>query len=98
MKLRDFGTQAVDSWFNQLLEWSRKKITLQDNVDCIFVTANISTVETTVGHQLGRIPQYIIEVSRWPNSAKGIELTQAPTAEKLFIKRSSSGETTLLLM
>lgn len=98
MKLRDYGQDAPSSWFQQLLEWSRKKITLEDNVDCIFVTASIATTETVVGHQLGRVPKYIIEVTSWPNSAKGIELTKAPTSEKLFITRTTSGETTLLLM
>jgi hypothetical protein len=98
MRLRDFGKDAAFDWFQQILEWSRKKITFQDNVDCIFITATISTAETTVGHQLGRIPQYILEVASWPNSAKGIELTKAPTSEKVFLKRTTAGQTTLLLM
>lgn len=100
MKLRDFGKDAAYEWFQQILEWSRKKITLPDNVDCIFVTATISTSETTVGHTLGRVPQYILEVCTWPDGIKcaGIELTKAPTNEKIFIKRGTAGKTTLLLM
>lgn len=98
MRLRDFGQEAPSSWFQQILEWSRKKITFEDNVDCVFITATIATTETVVGHQLGRTPKYVLEVASWPNGIKGIELTKAPTSEKLFIKRATSGETTLLLM
>lgn len=108
MKLRDFSSEAPREWFQQLLEWSRKKITLADNVDCVFVSAKVETSETVVGHQLGRIPKYVMEVATWPEEkvggvnsvtvSGGIALTKAPTSEKLFIKRGTSGQTTLLLM
>ena len=98
MKLRDFGKDAPESWFQQILEWSRRKITFSDNIDCVFVTVDIATTETMVGHTLGRVPKYVLEMASWPNSALGVELTKAPTSNKLFIKRGTSGETTLLLM
>jgi hypothetical protein len=98
MRLRDFGLEAPREWFQQILEWSRKKITFEDNIDCLFIKANIDLNETIVGHQLGRVPRYILEISSWPNSAVGITLTKPPTSEKIFLRRASAGETTLLLM
>ncbi len=98
MKLRDIGDSALREWFNQILEWSRKKITFDDNIDCVFVTANIGTSQTEVGHSLGRTPKYIIEVASYPNGTAGISFTKAPEPSKIFVKRATAGECTLLLM
>lgn len=98
MKLRDFGDDASRSWFQQILEWSRKKITLEDNVDGIFLNTYLGTAETVIDHALGRIPKYIIEVAAYPNGTKGIDFTQAPTNEKLFLKRDAAGTCTLFIM
>lgn len=98
MRLRDFGATAPREWFQQILEWSRKKITFQDNIDCQFLTVNIGTTETEVGHSLGRTPRYIIEVASYPNGTAGIEFTREPTNQKLFLKRNTAGTCTLLFL
>ena len=98
MKLRDFGETAARDWFQQILEWSRKKIAFEDNIDCIFVTANVGTSQTEIGHALGRVPKYILEVASYPNGTAGISFTKAPEVDKIFITRASSGVCTLLLM
>lgn len=97
MKLRDFGADAARDWWNQLLEWSRKRITFDENMDCVSVTSYIATTETEVGHSLGRIPKYVLEVASFPNGTKGIEFTKEPTNQKLFLKRGTAGNCTLLL-
>lgn len=98
MKLQDFGPDAPRSWFQQILEWSRKKITFEDNLDCVFLKAYIGTSSTEVGHPLGRTPRYIIEVAAYPNGTAGISFTSEPTNQKLFLSRSTAGECTLLIM
>lgn len=97
MKLFDFGDDKPRSWYQQLLEWSRKKITFDDNIDCVFVTASIGTAETQVGHSLGRVPKYIIEVASFPYGTAGIAWTKAPEKDKIFITRSTAGTCVLLL-
>ena len=101
MKLRDFGVDAAREWYQQLLEWSRKKVTLEDNVDCVFVTATIGTSETAIGHTLGRIPKYVIPVGSWVSGAtivRAITLTKAPTVDQVYVSSASAGKQTLLLM
>lgn len=101
MKLRDFGTDAAREWFQQILEWSRKKVTFEDNVDCVFVSATIGTSETAIGHSLGRAPKYIIPVGSWNTGAtivREITLTKAPTVDQIYVSSASAGKQTLLLM
>lgn len=101
MKLRDFGVNAAREWYQQILDWSRKSITFEDNLDCVFVTADIETSETAVGHSLGRMPKYIIPVGSWVTGAtmvREITLTKAPTADQVFVSSASAGKQTLLLM
>jgi hypothetical protein len=98
MKLREFASDATAQWFKQIFEWSRKKITFEDNVDCQFLTVNIGTAETEVGHSLGRTPRYVIEVASYPNGTAGVSFTKEPTNTKLFLKRAVAGSCTLLLM
>lgn len=97
MKLRDFGENAAREWFQQILEWSRKKITFDDNLDAVFITVNIGTAETEVGHPLSRAPRGIIPVARYPNGTAAITLTREPTNEKIYISRSTAGMQTLLI-
>lgn len=100
MRLRDFGPDAPREWFQQILDWSRKAITLDDNVDCVFVTATIGTSETAVGHSLGRVPKYIIPVCSWVTGAticREITLTKAPTVDQVYVSSASAGKQTLLL-
>ena len=98
MKLLDFGDTASRSWFQQILEWSRKKITFDDNIDCATVTAYIGTTETQVGHPLGRTPRYIIEVAAYPNGTAGISFTKEPDYKNLYLTRSVAGKCTLILL
>lgn len=99
MKMENFTGNVPDtSWFQRLLEMTRKKITIEDNIDGIFVTANIGTSETEIGHALGRAPRYIIEVAAYPNGTAGISFTKEPTHEKVYLKRNVAGNCTLLLM
>lgn len=98
MKLRDFGLDASREWFQQILEWSRKRITLEDNVDCQIITANINTSETVIGHSLGRTPRLVIPVASYPYGTAHISFTKEPTAEKLFLTRSTAGLQALILL
>lgn len=98
MKLRDLGETATRDWFQQILDWSRKKITFSDNIDGVFITANVGTGETQVGHPLGRTPQYIFEVAAYPNGTAGISFTKQPDNQSIFIKRSVAGQCTLFLI
>jgi len=99
VKLENFiGSTPDTSWFQRLLEMTRKKITFDDNIDCIFLTANIGTAETEVGHTLGRTPRYIIEVAAYPYGTAGISFTKEPTNQKLYLSRAVAGSCTLLLM
>lgn len=98
MRLRDFGDNPDRTWFQQIMEWSRKKVTFDDNIDCVFITADVGTSNTEVGHSLGRTPKYILEVASYPYGTAGITFTKAPTADKLFISRTSAGKCVLLLM
>lgn len=98
MKLRDFGESALRDWFNQVLDWSRKKITFDDNIDCAFITAKVDVTSTEIGHSLGRTPKYIIEVATYPYGTAGISFTRPPEKDKIFIKRNVAGTCCLLLM
>lgn len=98
MKIRDLGENAAREWFLQILEWSRKKITFEENIDCIFVTKQILTTETEIPHGLGRAPKYVIEVAQFPNGTAGIKFTKAPTKDRIYLTRATAGTCTLLLM
>lgn len=98
MKLRDLGENAARDWFLQILEWSRKKFTFDDNLDCIFITKTIGTTETEIPHALGRVPKYVLEVAQFPNGTAGINFTRASTNDRIYLKRSVAGTCTLLLM
>jgi hypothetical protein len=97
LKLRDLGNKPAIEWFQQILEWSRKKLTFDDNIDCVIITAYIGASETEVGHPLGRTPRYIIPVASYPNGTDGISFTKEPTHEKLFLSRANAGVQTLIL-
>lgn len=105
MKLRDFGNitdlSAVTEFAKQVLEWSRQKITLDDNIGFVKLTCYVGTTETEVGHPLGRVPTAIIEQVMFPNpdgtATGGITMTKAPEANKIFLKRSTSGRVGLIL-
>jgi len=97
MKLEGFGESPDRSWFQRLLEFTRKKISFEDNIDGIFINANIGLNETEVGHSLGRAPQYVIEVASYPNGTAGISFTKASTANQLYLKRTVAGACTLFI-
>ena len=97
MRLRDFGQEAAREWFQQVLEWSRKKITFDDNMDGVFLRTYLNTTETVVSHPLGRAPRYIFEVASYPTGTAGINFTREPTNGTLFIRRDVAGECVLFL-
>lgn len=97
MKLFDIGDDQPRAWFQQLLEWSRKKITFDDNIDCVFLTVNISTSETVIEHSLGRVPKGIIPVAQYPNNITELSWTREPTNRNLYLKQRISGAMTLLI-
>lgn len=97
MKLRDIGENAAKEWFQQILDWSKKKISIDDNLDCQVLAANIGTSETEIGHSLGRTPRYVIEVASYPHGTAGISFTREPTHQKLWMTRATAGQCTLLL-
>lgn len=97
MKLVDYGSEASRSWFQQVLEWSKKKITFDDNIDCVFISAYVGTTETIVDHALGRTPKGIIPVLAYPNNTSELSWTQAPTPSRLYIKQRVAGNTTLMI-
>jgi hypothetical protein len=97
VKLQDLGSGSIDKWFQQLLSFSRKGISFDDNIDAQFWTGNIGTAETEIGHSLGRTPRYVIEVASYPNGTAGIQFTKAPDDKRLFLKRSSAGQCTLMI-
>lgn len=97
MRLRDFGAEAAREWFQQVLEWSRKKITFDDNMDGVFLKTYLGTTETVVSHPLGRTPRYIFEVASYPTGTAGINFTREPTLSTLYLRRDSAGECVLFL-
>jgi len=98
MNLVDYGENAPRSWFQQVLQWSRKKITFDDNIDCQILTVNIGVAETEVGHSLGRVPRYVIPVASYPNGTAEINFTKPSDLNRLFLKRSTAGVCTLILI
>jgi hypothetical protein len=97
LKLFDYGDDQNRSWFQQILEWSRKKISIEDNLDCIILSVNVATTETVVDHTLGRVPRGIIPILQYPNNITEMSWTQEPTNQKLFIKQRVAGKITLLI-
>jgi hypothetical protein len=93
MKLRDFGIEQTRDWFEQILQWSRKKITFEDNVDGVEVLAYIGTSDTSVPHALGRAPKSVIPIAKYPYGTAAIEFSQskAPTNQVLYLKRAVAG-------
>ena len=89
MKLRDYGELQPREWFQQLLQWSRKKITFEENMDGIELLAYLNTSETEIGHALGRMPKSITPVAKFPYGVAAISFTRAPTIDKLFMKSDS---------
>lgn len=97
MKLIDYGEKESRSWFQQVLEWSRKKITFEDNLDCVTLSAYVGTSETIVDHALGRTPKGIIPVLAYPNNISELSWTREPSAQRLYIKQRVAGNMTLLI-
>lgn len=98
MKLDSFGDFPDKNWFQKLLELTRRRISFDDNIDGIFVTANIGTAETQIGHNLGRIPKYIFEVASYPTGTAGINFTKPSTTDKVYLTRTTAGNCTLFII
>lgn len=91
MKLRDFGESRNRDWFQQLLQWSKKRISFSENIDGIELLAYLDTSETEIGHSLGRTPSTITPVAKFPYGTDSISFTKAPTNDKLFLSRATAG-------
>jgi len=98
MKLPDLVGMPDISWFQRLIELTRKKLTFDDNVDCQILTVNIGTTETEVGHALGRTPRYIIPIASYPNGTAGIQFTKESDNKRVFLKRDVAGVQSLILL
>ncbi len=100
MKLQEYGKVAdrnLDSFLKQILDWSKQKVSIQDNLDVRFVTAYIGTTETEVKHTLGRIPAFVIPVAAYPNGTSTIDFAKASTIEAMYLKRGTAGTCSLLI-
>ena len=100
MRLLEFGTEQSRSWFQQLLDWSRNKVSFEENLDCVIIDVNIATSETIVDHPLGRVPKGIIPLLRWPNNTSELSWSdpeKPPTDTRLFLKQRVAGKVTLLI-
>lgn len=98
MKLRDYGIDQDREWFQQLLQWSQKKINVDDNWDCVKITPYINTSETRVGHTLGRIPQIIIPVMIYPYGMANLNFTREATIDTIFMTRATAGYQALIIL
>jgi hypothetical protein len=97
VRLFDFGEQQPRAWFQQILDWSRNKVSVEENLDCVIISVNIATSETIVDHPLGRVPKGIIPVLRWPNNISELSWTREPTDTRLFLSQRVAGQMTLLI-
>lgn len=100
MILQDFGklqNNITDSWFQQILGWSRGKVSIEDNLDIKIMKAYIKTSETEIQHTLGRAPRGIIPVAIYPLGSANLNWTRAPTSDRLYLSRASAGECYFIL-
>lgn len=98
MRLEDFGDTPNRSWFQRLLELTRKRISFEDNIEGQFITAYLQTTETVISHNLGKAPKYIFEVASFPYGTAGIGVTKAPTNNQLFLTRVTAGTCVLYIV
>lgn len=97
MKLRDYGEVFGRDWIQQIMQWSKKKVSVGDNIDCVEVVEFINTTETRVGHNLGRVPQGIIPIMKYPHGTDSLSFTRAPEIDKIWVSRSTAGFQGLIL-
>ena len=98
MKLRDYGEIFSRDWIQQLLQWSRNKVSVVDNLDCVEVVAYINTTETVIGHSLGRVPRGTIPIMKYPfGTVASLSFTREPTIDKIYLTRSTAGYQGLLI-
>lgn len=97
MKLKDYGETPDRSFFQSILEWSRKKVGIDDNLDCVTIETYLGTSETIVDHPLGRVPKGIISILSFPNNTTELTWDKAPTNSRLFIHARTAGKYSLLI-
>lgn len=97
MKLTDFGDKPEATWFKNILEWSRKKVSIDDNLDCVTLSVDIATSETAISHPLGRVPKGIIPFLTFPGSLVEMDVTRAPINTQLFLKSRIAVKANLLI-
>lgn len=97
MRLFDYGEKETRSFIRQILEWSQKKVSFVDNIDCLQMASFIGTSETVIEHSLGRIPKALVPILVFPNKIPTLEFTKAPDASKIYIKAGSAAEVSFLI-
>lgn len=98
MKIMDFGEDTPPrAWYTALIEWSRKKISFDDNIDCVTLNAYVATSETPIGHPLGRVPKGIIPILQFPGSVYEMDMTKASTNTQIYLKSRVAGTVNLLI-
>ena len=99
MKPFDFSGEVPSrSWFRQIQEILTRGISLDDNLDAVIATGYVGTVETEIGHALGRVPRVVIPVGVFPYGTTTITFTRAPEAGKLWLSGGVAGVRAFLLM
>lgn len=102
MKLQDFGKLGqpkLDQWLQQVFNWAQKKVSFKDNMDVSFQEVYISSSGSQIQHNLGRIPQGVIQVATQQNGTASITptLDKPWTSKFIYLTRSSSGNSTLMI-
>jgi hypothetical protein len=92
LRLFDFGGSDTRSFIRQILEWSQKRVSFEDNIDILQMSSFINTSETVVEHKLGRIPKALVPILTYPNKIVSVEFTKAPDAARIYIKAASACE------
>jgi hypothetical protein len=102
MKMRDFGKlgQAkLDQWLQQIFQFSENKVSFFDNMDCIFQNVYIGSGGSQIEHNLGRVPQGVIEVATQQTGTAGISPTlgKAWTNQHIYLTRTTSGNCQVMI-
>lgn len=92
MRLFDFGGSDTRSFIRQILEWSQKRISFDDNIDVLQMSSFINTSETVIEHKLGRIPKALVPILTYPNKIVSVEFTKSPDATRLYLKAATACE------
>lgn len=102
MKLMDFGKLGeakLDQWLQQLFQFTQNRVNLFDNVDVLFQEVYIDIGGSQIQHNLGRIPQGVIEVATQQYGTAGIgPVVGKPwTNQFIYLRRNSTGTSNVMI-